>query len=792
MMPTYFGEQRKKEICRLLGQRYRLFLLLGIILILSSSSSAQVETATVSGVITDQSGGVVVGAEVRVTNVDTNVTSTTTSNRSGVYLVTGLKPGRYRIKVKKEGFKGIDLTDLVLNVQASINRNFALELGSVSESISVEGGVSLVNTTDASVGTVVDRKYVENMPLNGRSFQDLILLTPGIVTNTPQLGPAGAPGVGTRGEFNVNGQRTESNYYMVDGASANVGIVPGGTTFSATSGSLPGSTALGTTQALVSVDALEEFRVQTSTYSAEYGRNPGAQFSFVTRSGTNQWHGTAFDYLRNDYFDANNWFNNFFGKREPPLRQNDFGGTLGGPVKLPKLYSERDKTFFFFSYEGLRVLLPQAATLNYVPDTGLRQSARAPLQAVMNAFPRQNGPEALDSMGNPTGMAEFIAAWSNPSSLDAYSIRLDHNFGDRLRLFFRFSDTPSSGNSRLTGGGGTPSVVQTFKFTPRTYTLGATSVFSSRLNNEFRFNYSSNLAEVLDTLDNFGGAQPINLAQLQQIAPSSYEVDAGLVGFSGFTAQLTQKQVSGLQRQWNVTDSLSLLLGRHQLKFGIDYRRIAPVQKPGLVAGYNFFSQNDVQTNNPGFVLASNQVSAYPLYTNFSAFAQDEWRVTPKLSITMGLRWEVNPAPGVTQGILPRPVVGNSLATLMLAPQGTPLWKTGWYNFAPRLGAAYILRGVPGWETVMRGGAGLFFDTGQQLGSMGYAGPGFANNAAFGYASPSGVPVSFPIPPAQIPPPTSIPTPPYNATGFAFPTHYQFKVARSKPSQYSSRQSEFS
>src|SRR5260370_12979574 len=444
----------------------------------------------------------------------------------------------------------------------------------------------------------------------------------------------------------------------------------------------------------------------------------------------------------------------FGGEREPPLHQNDFGGTMGRPVKLPKLYSERDKTFFFFSYEGVRVMLPQAATLNYVPDTGLRQSARAPLQAVMNAFPRQNGPEALDSMGNPTGMAEFIAAWSNPSSLDAYSIRLDHNFGDRLRLFFRFSDTPSSGNSRLTGGGGTPSVVQTFKFTPRTYTLGATSVFSIRLNNECRFHYITNLAQWLDTLDNFGGAQPINLAHLQQIAPSSYEVDAGLVGFSGFTAQLTQKQVSGLQRQWNVTDSLSLLLRLHQLKFGIDYRRIAPVQKPGLVAGYNFFSQNDVQTNNPGFVLASNQVSAYPLYTNFSAFAQDEWRVTPKLSITMGLRWEVNPAPGVTQGILPRPVVGNSLATLMLAPQGTALWKTVCYNFAPRLAAAYILRGVPGWEAVMRGGAGLFFDTGQQLGSMGYPGPRFANNAAFPYARPNRPPARPPIPPTQIPPPT--------------------------------------
>jgi hypothetical protein len=183
--------------------------LLGIILILCSATFAQVETATISGVITDQSGGIVVGAEVRVTNSDTNITSTGISNQSGVYLVTSLKPGRYRITVAKDGFKGIDLTDLILNVQDSVNRNFTLQVGSTSESVSVEGGVSLINTIDASVSTVVDRKYVENMPLNGRSFQGLILLTPGIVTNNPQSGVT----VGARGEFSVSGQRTESNIY---------------------------------------------------------------------------------------------------------------------------------------------------------------------------------------------------------------------------------------------------------------------------------------------------------------------------------------------------------------------------------------------------------------------------------------------------------------------------------------------------------------------------------------------------------------------------------------------------
>src|SRR5712691_4879073 len=241
MISIYLRKKRGRVLGHLLGERYRSLFLLGIVLILSSAASAQVDTASVSGVITDQSGGIVVGAEVHVTNVDTNVVSTGTSNQSGVYLVTGLRPGRYRVHVAKEGFKGIDLTDLILNIQDSISRNFALQVGAVSETISVEGGVSFINTEDAAVSTIVDRKYVENMPLNGRSLQDLILLTPGVVTASPQTGSAA---IGGTGEFSVNGQRTESNYYTVDGVSANVGAALGSLAYvgAGLSGSLAAST----------------------------------------------------------------------------------------------------------------------------------------------------------------------------------------------------------------------------------------------------------------------------------------------------------------------------------------------------------------------------------------------------------------------------------------------------------------------------------------------------------------------------------------------------------------------
>src|SRR5260370_24413484 len=329
-----------------------------LLLVLSPVVFCQVETATISGVITDQSGAVVAGAEVRVTNTDTNGTWVGTSNGSGVYLVTGLKPGSYRIHVAKEGFKTIDLTDLTLNVQDSVSRNFSLQVGSASESVSIEAQALQINTTDATVSTVVDRQFAENLPLNGRSFQTLIELTPGVVltANNPN----------DTGQFSVNGQRAGSNYWMVDGVSANIGISSTSNLGNGFTGSLGSFSVHGGTNSLVSVDALQEFRIQTSTYAPEFGSAPGGQISIVTRSGANQFHGTVFEYLRNDVLDANDWFADANHLTKPKERQNDFGGTFSGPIV-------KDKTFFFFSYEGLRLRLPQV-TLTDVPYLTARQN----------------------------------------------------------------------------------------------------------------------------------------------------------------------------------------------------------------------------------------------------------------------------------------------------------------------------------------------------------------------------------------------------------------------------------
>jgi Carboxypeptidase regulatory-like domain/TonB dependent receptor/TonB-dependent Receptor Plug Domain len=723
----------------------------------------QSPNGNINGLVLDPTNRVISAAEIIAVNDLTGIQYTTKTNNEGIYVLPNLPPGPYRIQVSKMGFKTIIKPDIVLNIQDALSINFTLPVGALLETVTVQGGTPPINTESATVSTVVDQKYVENMPLNGRSFQDLILLTPGVVTNTPQNGA----GVGSTGEFSVNGQRTETNYYTVDGVSANVGILAGSLSAPSNSGSVAASTALGTTQALVSVDALQEFRIQSSTYSAEYGRNPGGQFSMVTRSGTNQWHGSAFDYLRNDIFDANDWFSDYLSQPKHALRQNDFGGTLGGPISIPRVYSGKDRAFFFFSYEGLRLLQPQAATISHVPDNALRTSAPVALRPILNAFPVQNGPELGD------GMAEFIGNWSNPGQLDAYSIRFDYALNDKLKVFFRFGDSSSRTASRFGGIFSVPSDLSSNAYTIQTYTFGTTSLLSPKVSNEFHLNFSSNENREFLQPDNFGGAQAPNLFQLQGLPPDSLaNIEVNLY-FDDFFPTLAQQVNLGRQQQWNIIDAASLFLGRHQIKFGADLRRLAPVQyQSNPLVIYEYDTSSSVLANSVNSGFAQSSAVARPIYINSSVFAQDEWHVASRLTLSLGLRWEVNPAPSAVKGNLPYTLQGGTnLGTATLAPQGTPLWKTTWYNFAPRLGLAYVLRDKRSFETVVRGGGGVFFDTGQQVGSVGYLGPGFNAQSFFGEAVGSSA--SFPLPASQVTPQiTNPPAPPWSPV-VAYSPHQQ-------------------
>src|SRR6266849_3354503 len=256
---------------------------------LCASTSAQSVLASVTGRVLDPNAAAIVEATVTAKNVDTGIETTVQTNSEGIYHFADLGPGNYEFSVSKRGFKVIVKPGVTLHVADTVSMNFTMQVGDVRETVTVEAGAPLLNTDSAAVSTVVDRQFAENLPLNGRSFQTLIQLTPGVVV-TPT-------NVLDEGQFSVNVQRAASNYWMVDGVSANIGIGVGGQGASGNGmgGSLGSFSALGGTNSLVSVDAMQEFRIQTSTYAPEFGRTPGGQISIVTRSGANQFHGTLFE-----------------------------------------------------------------------------------------------------------------------------------------------------------------------------------------------------------------------------------------------------------------------------------------------------------------------------------------------------------------------------------------------------------------------------------------------------------------------------------------------------------------
>jgi hypothetical protein len=746
-----------------LARKYAPWLLVALLFVgLQPNALAQASSASLTVGIADTTGAVIPNAGIVIRNMDTNQEQHSVSGKTGSASFSFLKPGHYALTVSKDKFADIAVGNILLNVGDEKQLQLVLKVGSATQTVDVDGSGATINTTDASVSTVIDRRFVANMPLNGRSFQDLISMTPGIVTASPQGGP-GATQIGASGDFSVNGQRTESNYYTVDGVSANVGAGNGyGGPQAGSSGAVAASTAFGTTQSLASVDELEEFRVTSSTYSAEYGHGPGGQFGLLTRSGTKVFHGTAFDYLRNNFFDANDWFNDHYGKPEPALRQNDFGGTFGGPVWFPKLYDGRQRMFLFGSYEGLRITQPQAAAIQYVPDLFLRQQAPTVLQPILNAFPIQNGID-YGTATSPS-LAQFIESYAVPGQINSTSIRFDHAFFPKLTSFFRFSNTSSSTATR------SESVLTSLKFNTRTYTLGATSAFSQVLVNEFRLGFSHGDASNTGVVDGFGGAQPINLASAMGAAlyPNAYpELLISIAGVG--TPVLAVQQAKNLQSQWNATDSISVTSGRHQIKMGVDYRWIRAPETPASPLTLAYYSSVPSIINNAaleGYVSVTE--SAVPIFQQVAAYAQDEWHLRSSISLSAGLRWELSPPPSAENGNTPYTLLGTvgNPSSLQLAPKGTPLWNTAKYNFAPRLGIAWTAHATPGWETVFRTGGGVYFDTSNEVATQGYSGIGYS---AYGLYLPFSLPFSssqLAVTPSLSPPHTS-------ATGYAFPDHMQ-------------------
>ena len=647
---------------------------------------AQSDAATVSGRITDESGAVIADAQVTASNAGSGIKVITQTNENGIYVVQDLHPGTYDLIVQKSGFRQVILANLVLNVQDALSRNFTLQVGASNESITVTASEIEEHNLSPAVGTLVDQQFVQNMPLNGRSFQSLLGLTPGYVLAVPSDTQAGvAPG-----QFSVNGQRTNANYFIVDGVTANFSANSGFSLGQAGGGTIPSFNIAGQTNGLVSVDAMQEFRVLTSTFAPEFGRMPGAQISIVTRAGSNQFHGTLFDYLRNNVFDARNYFDSP-NLPKPPLRQNDFGGTISGPI-------QKDRLFFFFSYEGLRLLLPETVIGTFL-TAAARENVASVYKPLVDALPIPNGPV------NPDGLtAPLTAVYSNPTTFNNYSLRIDYSLNDQVTLFARYNHAPSETSDQYFSelGKATANV--------DTATVGATMSFGTNKVNDLRANWSRWEGGDWTTMIPFYGAVP---------PPASAMFPPG---YNSTTSQFVLELPDGnevregpiannAQRQVELVDAFSMSKGTHQLKFGADFRQLTPanssfVYSPLIFA--NDYSALQQGIANSVFVEASTPIQAR-LY-NYSFFGQDVWRANSKLTLTYGLRWEINtPLHSITPGKPLYSINGifNS-EPFGLAPPSTPLWHTHFTDFAPRVGAAY--QATP--QTILRGGFGLFYDIG--------------------------------------------------------------------------------
>jgi carboxypeptidase family protein/TonB-dependent receptor-like protein len=725
-----------------------------LFLLAAYSSAAQSPTGTISGIVTDPAGSSVAGAEVLVANDATRVQFAGKTNDEGLYVIPNLPPGSYRIQVSKAGFKTIIKPDVTLNIQDALAINFSLPLGSVSEIVTIEGGSPLVNVESGSVSTVIGHDLIEKLPLNGRSFNTLLQLTPGVV-----IAPSSAS---NQGQFSMAGQRTSANNFLVDGVSANFGVSSLASLGTSGTGSAQAFSALGGTSSLVSVEALQEFRVETSSFAPEFGHTPGGQVLLTTRGGTNDFHGGVYEYFRNDVLDANDWFANQAGKPKAPERHNDFGGYLGGPIKS-------DKTFFFVSYEGVRLRQPITMIVQ-VPSVFARNTAPTVQAVFLNAYPLPD-----DRTPTPGIFTDsFTGNYSNPSTLNAGSVRIDHSFNHKYGIFGRYNEAPSMSAARNNN----LSQNDTTEVDTRTVTVGVTMNPNPRVFNTLRGNYSQQTASLVSVVDSFGGAIPPDLSVL---APGLANPGSASLNFITFDTSFysTGPDARNRSRQLNFADDLGITLGSHQIKFGADYRQISVNLHPfGSLVEYIVNDVQDFLANGQALLFTStNRVSNFRTRAT-SLYAQDTWKVGPRFTLTYGVRWELNPAPTGTDGTLLAAWRNVSdPANLTLAPFGSSLWNTSYGNFAPRVGIAYSL--TPKGDFVFRAGWGIFYDLGTD--AVGFLGSAYPNVAANCCAS-----VTVPLSDANPFLPTASLEPPFpdGAQGFSsnlkLPRSYQWNVAIEK------------
>jgi hypothetical protein len=620
---------------------------------------AQIDRATLTGTITDPTGAVVAGASIVAVEQSTGVSAETKSNSHGVYRVPGLAIGTYAVTASHPGFGTVQYKDVLLTVGETRTLNVPLKVGTIHEVVVVAARSPLEETSPELSG-VISTQQIESLPINGRNWASLLLLVPGAIDD----------GGGDQRTIRFAGRARDDNNYTMDGVDA-TGIQE--------------QAQKSTTRLQVSQDAVAEFRVSSSLYTAEHGAGAGGQVDVVTKAGTNEFHGSAFEYLRNSALDARplNAFDAFTGQPiVPPFRLNQFGGTLGGPIV-------KDRTFFFFSYEGLRQF--QGVTLvGLVPSAPLRQAivgTTAAMTPIVQAFPLGNVPNFNGSFCNDPTSDPCTDAYvhQGPTTIneDTWLVRLDHQFTSRTAFYARASRDLSSTSAPL----GNLFDLQKINTHPANYFVALQHSFSPSVFNEVKFG--------------------INRAPFHnpQVSVFPFEIDTD--SFEALNNSATDNEVG---TSLGYIDNLSITHGRHTFKAGIEVRRIRLNQGITEDDRYIYSDDPSLINNTPGNVELRGSWADHGMrHTYILPYFQDEWKVKPNLTLNLGLRWEYYSVISEAHGHMS---VFDLAACGGFCPAGSPPYFPSYRNWDPRVGIAWA-PGALHDKTVIRTGFGIYHGAGQ-------------------------------------------------------------------------------
>jgi outer membrane receptor protein involved in Fe transport len=696
--------------------------------------------AGIVGNVSDPSGGSITGATVRATNTGTGLEWRVKTGAQGDYSLGLLPPGVYTVEATAAGFSSARAAGVELLVNATLHVDLRLALPEVKENLRVEAAAPLVETETSEQGIVIGGQMIGDLPLNGRDFLRLVKLAPGAsgATDNP-ASPAGP--------FNVNGQRDLSNNILIDGINVNAGGSANGR-ISLAPGNDPAAGQSGSSVALVSVDAVSEFKVQTQMQTAEFGGFSGAVVNVNTKSGTNDFHGDGFEFLRNSDLDANNFFNNANGVSRTPSRNNFFGGTIGGPI-------HKDRTFFFASFEGLRQRVGVNANAR-VPSLAARDEAGPLIQSLIDEYPLPTGPD------NGDGTAGYFETATNLVGETDFSLRLDHRFSTRDDFFARYSFSDSLGLLRSFF----LNTLSRNRSRLQSVSLSEVHRITADLFNEARFGFVRSANFSAGAADSFGGAEPIPLNGAGDAILPAVDV------FSLPFAEAPEPPELQNNNLFSFNDDVTYIHGRNTFKSGFWVRRTqGNVNLQPLSSGVYFFNTvADLVNNNP--VSFFNQIAETGFgvrFTNLAFYGQDDLRVTPRLKLNLGLRYEIDTVPTEAHGRF-SPIVGlDNIATATLGTPGAPVHNGNYDNFAPRIGFAYQLTGDS--KTVLRGGAGVYYDLPTINATQLAFGPPFKiTNVLLGSAL--GGPVTVPVNPDLLV--TAITgQPPFGSATVYDPTHFR-------------------